>query len=111
MLPTIQAPAVETPPSIMATPEQRETIQAIGKLNDDIAKLSTERKELEATLPDLLVYQNIDKTWTRWSRTNNVDELTKKEKVFVGVYVDRLSTKIEVLKNEPKELKAKEPSA
>lgn len=91
----------EIPPSSdLARVERIKAIKAEEEL------LRKERKALEETLPDQVIYPNPDGTWTRWTRTDNLTELLEKGEIFRAAPIGRYSTKLENLKNKPKELGA-----
>jgi hypothetical protein len=80
-----------------------EKVERLKKIREEFETLSNEKKEIEESLPEQVIYQNPDSTWTRWTRTDNLKELKEKGEIFRAAPIGRYSTKLEVLKNKPKE--------
>ena len=79
-----------------------QSIEKIKEIKAKIDELSLEKSEIETQLPPFVVFKNEDGTWTRFTKIDNVEEL-KRGPVFRAQALNRYTTKIETLKNEPKE--------
>jgi hypothetical protein len=89
--------------------EQKLRVERIRELKKQQALLSEEQKELESSLPEQVIYlsdkpEDREKPWIRWTRIDNIAELLEKGQVFRSNPFNRHTTKIESLKNMPKEL-------
>jgi len=82
----------------------KEMVEQLIDIKNEIAKLSEQRDEIENVLPKLVIYKNTDGTWTRFKKTDNIKELENKGSVWGMYSVKRNQTKIDILKNKPKEL-------
>ena len=91
--------------AIIANIEQRRIINELIRVKEDMVKLENLKKKLENQLPDLVCSQNTDKTWVRYKKVDNLQELESKGKVFHQSYFNRFTSKIDILKNMPRELK------
>jgi len=80
-------------------------VERLKQIKEEISKLNDEKDKLEEITDDLVIYQNPDGTWTRFTKLDNIEEL-KKGTLFRSTSVGRYTTKIESLKNPPKELKS-----
>jgi len=77
-------------------------IERLKEIKFQIAELTKEKESLELELDSKVIYQNEDGTWTRFTKIDNVEELLKGT-FFRSTAVSRYTTKLETLKNEPKE--------
>ena len=80
-------------------------VERLKALKEQIELLSKEKEQLELEVEDLVIYKNDDGTWTRFTKTDNIAELNNNGNFWKSTKVTRYSTKIETLKNPPKELK------
>jgi hypothetical protein len=83
--------------------------QACEKLKENKEKteaLYRERDYLEKRLPEKVIYQNEDGTWTRFTKTDNFKTIEETGIVWKSTSFGRFSTKFEDLKREPKENKS-----
>lgn len=85
--------------------ENKEKVERLKAIKAQIEELSKEKKEIEDRLSGLEIYQNDDGTWTRFSKVDNMKELEKTGQIYRAAPINRYSTKLETLKNKPKELK------
>lgn len=85
----------------------KDKVERLKQIKEETDKLHEERRVLESEVDDLIIYQNEDGTWTRFTKTNNIEELQEGKTVWKSCGMEKFSTKIENLKNEPKELKGK----
>lgn len=81
-----------------------ELVERLKQIKIEQEKLSNEQAEIVNKLGDILCYQNQDGTWTRFTKIDNIKELQEKGTVFRSNSFNRYSTKVEVLKNKPKEM-------
>ncbi len=67
--------------------------------------LSKEKQDIIALFPDSakVTYQNDDGTYTRFTKIDNLEELKEKGFIYRAVDTYRFTTKLENLKNKPKE--------
>jgi len=79
-------------------------IERLKQIKAQFELLSVEKKAIENNLPEQVIYQNYDNTWTRWTRTDNLKELMEKGEIYRAAPLNRFTTKLEILKNKPKEL-------
>ena len=91
--------------NMLANEEQKEAVEQLKKYKAELEVLKESRRELEESLPDILIYQNDDGTWTRYTRKDNLLELQEKGEVHRSVPFNRYMSKLESLKNKPKDLK------
>ena len=84
--------------------ELKTKVERLKEIKEAFSKLSEEKKEIENGLPEQVIYENEDGTWTRWTRTDNLTELMEKGEIFRAAPISRYTTKLENLKNKPKEL-------
>ena len=83
---------------------QHGAVEKFKLIKEKQAALSKEADEIINRLPDLVMYQNDDSTWTRFSKIDNLKELEEKGSFFRASSINRYTTKVETLKNKPKEL-------
>lgn len=81
--------------------EKIERLKAI-KLEQEI--LSAEKAKIISELPNFEAYENGDGTWTRYTMIDRMNVLASEGKVLNIEYMDRYLSKVEILKNKPKEL-------
>lgn len=79
--------------------KQVEQLKHIKIQIDDFYKI---KANIENELPEQVVYQNADGTWTRFTKVDNLDELMEKGQIFRSHPISRFTSKIDILKNEPK---------
>lgn len=82
----------------------KDKVEELKKIKEEISRLTKEKESIEEKVESLVTYQNPDGTWTRFTKINNIKEL-EKGTLFRTVAVNKFTTKIETLKNPPKELK------
>ena len=82
----------------------QELIERLKGIKAEQETLSLEQSEIIAQLGDMFCYQNSDGTWTRFTKIDNIKELQEKGTVYRANSFNRFSTKVEVLKNKPKEM-------
>lgn len=80
-------------------------VERLKQIKDEMDKLGDEKLKIEESLDDMVIYENGDGTWTRFTKIDNVEELKEGKTVFRSHPFNRYSTKLETLKNPPKELK------
>ena len=80
-------------------------VEKLKKLKKQQELLSEEKKKIIEELDDMVIYQNEDGSWTRFTKIDNLQELQEKGQVFRSTSLERYTTKVEILKNTPKELK------
>ena len=83
----------------------KKCIERLKQIKEEKALLQTEQEDIELNLTDLEIYENEDSTWTRFTRNNNIQDLYNGKTVWKSCGFSQYSTKIEILKNKPKELK------
>lgn len=83
----------------------KEKVERLKQIKEQINTLYKEESDIEAELDNCVIYPNEDGTWTRFTKIDNIEELKKNPTIFRVSSVGRYSTKIENLKNPPKELK------
>jgi len=83
----------------------KELVERLKEIKLEQDKLSNEYSEIVNKLEDFVAYENEDTTWTRFTKIDNLKELEEKSLVYRSNAFPRYSTKLEVLKNKPKELK------
>jgi hypothetical protein len=74
-----------------------------NEIKEKIENFSKQKTEIENSLPEKVIYQNSDGTWTRFSKIDNLLELEEKGSIFRASITNRYTTKVEMLKNQPKE--------
>lgn len=85
--------------------EPKDTIDLVEELKiirSEIDNLVDKKKMIEALLPPLFVYQNEDGGWTRFTKVDNVTAMLAGLDVFRSSIFSRFTTKVEILKHEPK---------
>ena len=82
----------------------QELIERLKVIKLEQEKLSNEQSEIVEKLDGIVCYQNSDGTWTRFTKIDNIKELQEKGTVYRANSFNRFSTKVEVLKNKPKEM-------
>lgn len=81
-----------------------EKIERLKAIKEQMNALNAEREAIELEVDEKVIYQNEDGTWTRFTKIDNIEEL-KRGTLFRSTSVNRYTTKLETLKNKPKELK------
>jgi len=79
-------------------------IERLKEIKIEQSKLSIEKADLVSRVGAFEAYQNTDGTWTRYTNVDRMDLLQTEGKFLSVDYIDRFQTKIEILKNKPKEL-------
>ena len=79
-------------------------IERLKEIKIEQSKLSVEKADLVSKLNVFEAYQNDDGTWTRYTNVDRIEALKTEGKFLSIDYFDRFQTKIEILKNKPKEL-------
>ena len=85
--------------------DDKSKVLKVIELKDKINKLKEEQLSIEKELPDLVIFENGDNTWTRYIKTDNKKELDENGGYWMSVNVKPYSSEIRVLKNKPKEIK------
>jgi len=86
----------------------QQQIERLRQIKEQRTKLSDEYNEIIQNLPESFVYksdklEDSDKPFIRFTKIDNLSELTEKGSIFRAIETQRFTTKIETLKNEPKE--------
>lgn len=84
----------------------KEKIERLKQIKEQLKALYEEESQIEAELDNCVIYLNEDNTWTRFTKIDNIEELKKNSSIFRVSSIGRFTTKIENLKNPPKELKS-----
>ena len=89
----------------MTTIMDNKWVEELKKIKEELDALYEKKRTIEANITsDLVMYENVDGTWTRFKRINQAELLFEKKLVFVPTYIEQYKTEIKVLKNPPKEL-------
>jgi len=82
---------------------QKYLVELLKENKEKTEALYKERDDLEKRLPEKVIYQNEDGTWTRFTKTDNFKTIEEIGIVWKSTSFGRFSTKIDgSLKNEPK---------
>ena len=84
---------------------EQNQVKELLTIKDTQTLLTEQRERLEEKLPLLVIFQNEDKTWTRFTKTDNINELIEKGSFWGMHKVPKFQTKVSILKNKPKEIK------
>lgn len=85
--------------------EFKPQVEKLLEIKEQIDKLYEQRRIIEESLPETVIFPNSDGTWTRSTKTDNVKELLENNVIYRINSVSKYTTDIRVLKNKPKELK------
>ena len=77
-------------------------IERLKEIKAHMNSLTLEKEAIESTLEDKVIYQNPDGTWTRFTKIDNIEEL-KKGEFYRSTRITQFTTKVEILKHQPKE--------
>jgi hypothetical protein len=81
-------------------------VERLRAIKAEMDVLSKEKLEIENSLPDLVIYKTEEeKPYIRFTKIDNIKELQEGRTVWKSAGVEKISTKIESLKHEPKEQK------
>jgi hypothetical protein len=89
---------------LKGTEEDSLKIKELISIEEQIKQLYEEKAEILENISDLVIYQNDDGTWTRFAKLDTVKEILEKGTIFRANSITKYSSKIDVLKNRPKEL-------
>lgn len=78
-------------------------IEELKIIKSQIETLEQRKLEIEKFLPEKVIYQNEDATYTRFTRIDNLKELEEKGSIFRASICKRYTCRVENLKNKPKE--------
>lgn len=87
----------------------QQSVRDLIKIEGQISELYAEKNKIIREIANVtqckapVIFHNEDNTWTRCTITDSLEKI--EEGFFKTVRVERFSSKIEVLKNMPKELK------
>ena len=81
---------------------EKAQVEQLKLLKEEMTVLSDKKTEIENRLPESVIYQNEDGTWTRFTKIDNLKELEEKGSIFRASITNRYTTKLETLKNQPK---------
>lgn len=81
-------------------------VKRLLEIKELVKSLFDEKRAIEKELDDLVIFQNDDKTWTRFKKADLSEQLKSGEPIFYPkVFIERFLTEVRILKNKPKELK------
>ena len=81
-------------------------VKRLQEIKNEMSALSEEKKVLVEELDELVIFQNDDKTWTRFKKVDLSEQLKLGKPVFYPkVFISQYLTEVKVLKNKPRELK------
>ena len=87
----------------LTTEEKVQRVKRLQEIKVASEELGTEKEKIVQELDDKVIFENSDGTWTRFTKIDTIKELEEKGTIFRSNPVNRFSTKLETLKNKPKD--------